>query len=134
MADAIDIRGGVFKNGSATLVARIVGADGSVIQQADVSAIAYTIYRVDPNDADGDTAIDGHEGVAVTVADVIFDTLQTGDLWDVDDTGYNFKHVIDVGTNAAFAVAGATYRVVYTLTSADADDLRNLVRFRVVAI
>ena len=58
----------------------------------------------------------GHEGESVTVPSLIFDSLQNDDLWDVDDTGYNFKHTLDVSANQVFLVAGRTYLVVFTLT------------------
>jgi len=133
MADASDIHGVVFKNGSATLLARVVGAGGAAITQATISAIKYTIYLLDANDPDAGTAVDGHTDVAVSpVSSVIFDALQTDDLWDVDATGYNFKHVLDVSANQAFAKAGRTYRVVFALTPTSGQVI--LVRFRVQAI
>ena len=36
MSDAQDIHGTVFKNGSATLLARVVGPSGAVMTQSDV--------------------------------------------------------------------------------------------------
>jgi len=132
MASAAEIHGTVFKNGSATLLARVVGADGSAIQQADLSAAEYTVYLIDPDDPDGDTAVSGHSAVSVAVASLIYDDLQTDDLWDVDDTGYNFKWVLDVSTNQAFATAGRSYRVVFTLTPRGGQEV--LVRFRVNCI
>ena len=119
MADASDIHGVVFKNGSATLLARVVGAGGAAITQATISAIKYTIYLLDANDPDAGTAVDGHTDVAVSpVSSVIFDALQTDDLWDVDATGYNFKHQLDVSTNALFSTAGRWYKIVVTITPA----------------
>jgi len=132
MADASDIHGVVFKNGSATLLARVVGAGGAAITQATISAIKYTVYLLDENDPDAGTALDGHTDVAVDKATAIFDALQTDDIWDVDGTGYNFKHVLDVSANQAFAKAGRTYRVVFELTPTSGQVI--LVRFRVQAI
>jgi len=138
MAAAQDILGTVFKDGSATLVARVVGADGSVIQQADVSAIAYTVYLLDDSDPDSGTAVDGHEDEACVVADTIFDSLQSGEMWKdaagnyIDQIGYNFRHVLDVSSDQAFAAAGRNYRIVFTLDMAAGQDV--LVRFRLHAI
>jgi len=132
MADAIDVHGGVHKNGSATLLARVVGADAQPIQQADIASAEYTIYLLDETDPDAGTAVTGHTAVEVTVADLIFDTLQKDALWDVDPIGYNFRHVLDVETAQAFAVAGASYRIVFGLTPAVGQVI--LVRFRVHAI
>lgn len=132
MPDAQDIYGTVFKNGSATLLARVVGADGSAIQQADLASAKYTIYLLDDTDPDSGTAVTGHTDVAVAVADLIFDTLQNDNLWDVDATGYNFRHVLDVSANQAFATAGRHYRIVFELTPTSGQVI--LVRFQVHAI
>jgi hypothetical protein len=132
MADASDVHGVVFKNGSATFLARVVGAQGTPITQANTASAKYTAYLLDENDPDAGAAITGHTSVAVGVASLIFDSLQTDDLWDVDATGYNFKHVLDVSGNQAFAAAGRTYRVVFELTPTSGQVI--LVRFRVHAI
>ena len=128
MADAIDIHSNAFKNGSVTMLARVVGADAAAIVQADISTIAYTVYLLDDQDADSRTAVTGHDAAALSIATVIFDTLQTGDEWTEDDTGYNFSHVLDVSSNEAFAIAGRRYLVEHILTPATGQVI--LVRFR----
>ena len=132
MADAADIHGTAFKNGSATLLARVVGGDGQPIVQADVSSAEYSVYLLDDQDSDARTAITGHAGVALTVANVIFNSLQTDSLWTVDTTGYNFRYVLDVSANPAFAVAGRRYLVEFALTPATGQVI--LVRFRINVI
>ena len=132
MADASDISGTVFKNGSATLLARVVGAQGTLIIQANIASAKYTAYLLDENDPDAATSIAGHTDVAVDVASLIYDSLQKDDLWDVDDTGYNFKHVLNVSTHQVFATAGRSYRIVFELTPTSGQVI--IVRFRVHAI
>ena len=132
MADAQDIHGTVFKNGSATLLARVVGAAGAVLTQADLAAVKYSIYLLDDDDADSQTAVTGHAGVTLPVSAVVFDTLQTDALWTKDAVGYNVKHVLEVAGHPAFAAAGRSYRIVYELTPAAGQVI--LVRFRVHAI
>ena len=132
MPDASDVHGTVFKDGSATLLARVVGADGSAVTQADVASAKYTVYLLDDADPDAGTAVDGHTDVAVSVASLIYNSLQVDDLWDVDQAGYNFKHVLDVSAKTAFATAGRNYRVVFELTPTSGQVI--LVRFRVHAI
>jgi len=132
MADAQDTHGTVFKNGSATLLARVVGAAGAAVTQTDIASAKYSIYLLDDDDPDSQTPVAGHSGVSLTVSAVIFDTLQTDALWTKDTIGYNFMHVLEVAAHAAFAVAGRTYRIVYELTPAAGQVI--LVRFRVNAI
>lgn len=132
MADASDIHGVVFKNGSATLLARVVGSDGAPVEQGHIASAAYTVSLLDEGDPDAATPVTGHTDVAVAVASLIYDSLQNDDLWDVDEVGYNFKHVLDVSSNPAFATAGRSYRVVFELTPTSGQVI--LVRFRVHAI
>ncbi len=132
MAHAADIFGTVFKNGSSTLLARVVGADGAPIKQADIASGKYSVYLLDHDDPDEMTVVTGHDGVSIDVGSVIFDTLQTDTIWDVDETGYNLKHVLDVSANQAFIVAGRDYRIVFELVPGGGQVI--LVRFRVHAI
>jgi hypothetical protein len=130
--NANDIEGVVFKNGAATLLARVVGADETAVQQADISAAEYTAYLLDQSDPDVATAVEGHEAVDLVVADVIYDALQTAAPWDVDSTGYNFACTLDVGEHQVFTIAGRRYRIVVTLTPASGQPI--LVRFQLWAI
>jgi hypothetical protein len=132
MANASDVHGVVFKNGSATLLARVVGADATPVTQADLASARYTAYLLDESDPDAGAAVAGHAGVSVDVASLIYDELQNDALWDVDDSGYNFKHVLDVSTDQVFTIAGRLYRVVFELTPTSGQVI--LVRFRLHAI
>lgn len=132
MPDASDIHGSAFKNGSATLLARIVGKDGANVVRSDLVAVKYGVYLLDDRNADGRTAVTGHADVALAVPDVVFDTLQTDAIWTVDSVGYNFRHVLDVSTHHAFAVAGRRYLVEYRLTPAVGQII--IVRFRINVI
>ena len=116
MAEAIDTYGTAFKNGSVTLLARIVGGEGNNIVRADVVAAKYTVYLLDDQNPDGRVAVAGHTDAALAVTEVIFNTLQTDAIWTVDEIGYNFRHVVDVSAQPAFAVAGRRYLVEYQLT------------------
>jgi hypothetical protein len=132
MANAEDIHGVAFKNGSITLLARVVGGDGQNIAQADVSAAEYTVHLLDDDDADSRTVVTGHANVALTPADVIFNSLQTDTLWTADTTGYNFRYVLDISQDQAFAVAGRRYLVEVELTPPSGQLV--LIRFRVNVI
>ena len=132
MADAADIYGTAFKNGPATLLARVVGSDGQAVTQADIASAKYAVYLLDDQDADGRTSVDGHTDVSLTVADVVFDSLQTDALWTVDELGYNFRHTLDVSAKQAFATAGRRFLVQYELVPNSGQAI--LVRFRVNVI
>ena len=132
MSESAEIHGTVFKNGSATLLARVVGEDGAGVTRASLSAADYTVYTLDTNDPGAAVAVAGHDNGSVGVSALIYDALQTDALWDVDTIGYNFRHVLDVSTNQAFAAAGQTYRVVFRLTPTSGQVI--LVRFRLYAI
>lgn len=129
MAEAIDIHGAAFKNGSVTLLARIVDDEGDNIVQADVVAVKYTVHLLDDQNPDGRTAVAGHTDVALVVSEIIFNTLQTDAIWTVDEIGYNFRHVLDVSAYQAFTVAGRRYLVEYQLTPTVGQMI--LVRFRI---
>ena len=132
MADAQDVHGIVFKNGTATCLARVVGADAANITQSDIATITYSVYMLNDQNADTRADVTGHTDAALVVVDTIFDTLQTDAIWTIDDTGYNFKHEIDISSNEAFAIAGREYLVEFSLTPSSGQLI--LVRFRTGAI
>lgn len=132
MAEAQEIHGTVFKSGSATLLARVVGATGLTIVRADITSIKHSIHLLDERDPDAQTPVAGHVDVPLAVNDVIFNALQLDTLWTKDDQGYNFKHQLDASTQPAFTIAGRAYRVLYELTPAAGPKI--LVRFRVHVI
>jgi len=113
---AKQIQGTVITNGTATLMARLVGWNGAAITQADVSAVTYTVYAVGAKDPAERTADEDHEGVPLTVAAVVYDELQTDAVWTADATGYNFRHTVPITGNPAFADPQRQYVVEYTLT------------------
>jgi hypothetical protein len=79
------------------LLACIRGQDRTPITQATMTAITFRVFQYDSH-AEAENDENGAEvGVvaSLTVADVLFDTLQTDNDWDdTDDTGYNLKHII----------------------------------------
>jgi hypothetical protein len=132
MAEARNIDGNAFKNGSAILMARIVGAGGVNILRSEINAIRYSVYLLDDFDPDQRTAVAGHDNVLLATAGLVFDSLQTDPAWTVDAVGYNFRHILDVSTHPAFSVAGRRYLVEYRLTPTTGQVI--LVRFRINVI
>lgn len=150
MPTGADTFGRVQKNATKTLMARLVNKDADLLTQAQFSSgssssdgqcdepVAYSIYLLDDQDPDSRTVVDGHDDVALYASDVIFDSLQTDDLWVDDDgnaidaTGYNFRHTIDICPDNAFALAGRNYLVEYRLQPLAGEVI--LVRFRLNCI
>ena len=60
MANAADIRGTVFRKGSAVLLARVVGADGNLLAPLDLASAEYTIHALDLGDPNAETPVNGH--------------------------------------------------------------------------
>ena len=123
--EASDIYTTAHKNGTRRLDARVRNWDGDDILQADISSIAYTAYLLDASNPDTRTAITGHSAVSLTIADVIFGTLQT----DEYSSNYNFSHTPPIGTTNLFTIAGRDYLIEYTITPTSGEKI--IVRFRV---
>jgi hypothetical protein len=131
---ATDIYGTVFKNGTATLMARILNDQTAPIVCGAIRSAAYSVYLLDDEDADARSPVPGHGQVPLAVGDVIFDQLQSGPPWDAseDSEGYNFRHVPDTSRQPAFPIAGRRYLVEYRLTPLAGQPI--LVRFRINVI
>jgi hypothetical protein len=104
-----------IENGAAVLMARIVDGAGRSIRQVEVAAIAYWIYEIDDRLPRGRVAA-GHDGVALDVSKVLFDSLQAGGLWSIDVSGYNFRHEFDVPHDDILFTAGACFDIRYEFT------------------
>lgn len=129
---AHNIHGTVFQNGTAALLARVLGNNGAPIVQADAATIDYSIYLLDDDDPDRRQPVEGHEDVALEPTTVILNELATDVLWTVDAVGYNFLHQPDASANPAFPWAGKKYLVEHRLHPPAGQIV--LVRFRLYAI
>ena len=132
MPQANDIFGSAFKNGSAVLMARIVDSAGVVVQPSGVDEIEYSVFELDPCRPDVLSVVAGHDGVALDVGDVVFNSLQTGGLWTVDEVGYNFRHEIDVSEDEAFPKAGTQYQIRYQISPTNGQ--KTIIRFQIRVI
>jgi hypothetical protein len=113
--NARNVQGVINTNGTATCMARVVGWSNEAITQADIASAAYTVYLVSATDPNVWTVVDNHDAEVLTVASIVYDTLQTATPWTVDATGYNFRHTVPIAS-AAFATPARSYVVQYTLT------------------
>ena len=82
----------IWEDSGYTVLARILGHDGAAIEQADVSAITWTVSeRTVP-----DTVVDSG---TLAIVSTVFDTLQTADdRWTMDTTGFNFAVAMEAAT------------------------------------
>jgi hypothetical protein len=103
----------INEGSGALFLSRVTIWDGSNAQQADISSITYATY-----DLDGDTPETAVGSGSLTVANVVFDALQTDAVWTKDSTGYNFSHAIPA---ADLPNGGHRYRVVYVFTPASGE-------------
>lgn len=85
--------------------------DGSLITQADIASITWTLFNAD---SDPPTADPGYEDETALVSQVIFDELQTHPL---NGRPYNFKHVLP----AAALSAPNNWRIEYLVTPNDGE-------------
>lgn len=109
-------------------MARILDEDGDELTQSAVTGVTYSIFSLASDNSR--TVVTGHDGASLTVADVIFDTLLTTKRWTRDDTGYNFRHVVDISANAAFSTTGK-YLIEYIVDPAVGQNI--IVRFLIMA-
>lgn len=98
------------EDGSAYVMARVMRKNSSqnlvAVQQSDLSSITRKVFLVsDESVVLGPTAL--------TISDVILNSLSTGSIWTVDSTGFNF---IDTVPPTAFPTGDAEYRIEYKFT------------------
>ena len=102
---------GVWEDTTNTMLARVVGADAATVVQANVTRIEFKAF---------DLSIAGSSAVAsstaLTISEVIFDTLQTDDRWTKDTTGYNFAHLVP---STVMSKGGHRYQIEYMATFSD---------------
>ena len=113
--------GRYFEGQSPNLMARVTGSDAVAITQAAIASIAYAVYDL----ADTSAAVDSG---TLTVADVVFDSLQTDARWTEDSTGYNFRWQLDGSQIDNFDVASGAeqkkrYRAEAVLTDTAGDKI-----------
>lgn len=133
MNNAWEIVAVVFKNDSATLLARVEGWDKALIVPENIAAVSYSVYRLGTRDEDPWTAVTGHIDKPIDPAAAVLAAPQLDDLWgDIDQVGYNFRHTLDVSAAPAFPDHAARYLVVVTITPLTGQPIQ--VRWRLSAI
>ena len=100
------ISGCVAEDSTFSIMARL-HVNGANAVQSDFSGITYKAW----NTNDRETVV---ASGSLSVATVVFNTLQTDGRWTEDATGYNFRH--DIAADV-FTTPGV-YRIEYTGTLA----------------
>ncbi len=100
------ILGRIVRRSGATVCGRVQGNLGTDITQASLSAITYQVVRLDGG---GTETVTGSG--TLTIADVVFDTLQVGDPRYTLSAGFNFLAVIPA---ACFQVGDRFHRIEVT--------------------
>ena len=98
-------RSTIYEDTGVTCMARIVGADSTAITQSTTSAITLAVFK--------NASTSATYTASLTVADVVFNTLQTDGRWNLDSSGYNFRYS---AIASIFADGDATYRLEYKFT------------------
>jgi len=108
MADAKVHSSTAFEDSGHSIMARVIGNDAASIVQSDITSIAYKVRDL----ACGEQTV----SAAMTVATVVFDTLQTDARWTVDLIGYNFRYDVPA---SELPNGSRTYRfeIVFTPSS-----------------
>jgi hypothetical protein len=75
--------------------------------KANINTLTYTVFDI----SNGSTPVIKQAETSLVLADVWFDTMQTGDEWTIDDTGYNFGAEIPGTCFTSDEVKGKTFRV-----------------------
>ncbi|MDO4628223.1 MAG: hypothetical protein Q4C70_03485 [Planctomycetia bacterium] len=110
MAQAVNFSVRAFANGTIFICSKVFDLAGTRITSADLSGISYTIYSLGTRGNSERRAVTGHENVSLSVADVFFDTLQTG-VFNGSNVEYNFRWTIDNSENECFPNANEKYLV-----------------------
>lgn len=103
-----------FRNSGWTALARVQGPDGANLTQTTTTGVSVTVKQQDGTQT---------YTASLTVADVIFDTLQgtpsnPDARWREDETGFNFACEIPA---TAFPAAGH-YRIEFVFNPAAGED------------
>lgn len=112
----------VWEGQDLVTMARIVTADGTDLQQADISGTGgaeVTLRLIHTGSRRPDSAI---STTTIDKTAVVFDALQTDAYWNLDSTGYNYRHAFD-GTLVPYA---GQFRLQYTF-QADASTAFGLI-------
>lgn len=101
-----------FQGSDARLQNRLVTTDQSLLTTAEITSWSAKVY-----DASRGALVKKLVDQSTTTTGYFYDTLQTGNGWSRDSTGYNFEYVLD---GDAFKMEGGkNYRIEFEAVTAD---------------
>ena len=107
----------IIENNSSVLIARVRRAgNGGYLTQSTTTSISVKSYK----QGDGSLV---HTSTPV-IADVVFNTLQTGSEWQVDETGYNLRIPL---SGSHFPDGQVSYQLELEIVPTDGFTLRHSV-------
>lgn len=102
----------VFQGADARLQNRLVTTDQAVLVPTDITSWSARVYDMSKGTL-LKKLVDGSQDVSTN----FFATLQTGNGWSRDSTGYNFEYVVD---GDAFKMEGGKqYRIEFNAATVD---------------
>lgn len=115
-ASVISPTGRINKGSGCQIMSHERSGDNTDLLQADLTGASLSVF-----DLDGDQTTPVSGPTALTIANVVFDTLQTDARWDtdIDPGGYNFRYEIP---EAAFPIGGRRYRAEVTFDPTSGED------------
>ena len=97
----------VWAGNNLICLARILGDTGEYLLTTDLSSVTWQVL-----DLDNSKAVVGSG--TFSPGSVVYNTLQTDNIWTKDETGYNFKATVP---GANFPLAERRYRVVFSFVT-----------------
>lgn len=97
----------VYQSSAAILMARLVNESGANVTKEAIQTIECYVF--DTSSPTAPVVVPSY----VIKDDAIFDTLQLNPLWDEDDVGFNFRHVLQ---GPQLPLGNRTYAVEYRIT------------------
>ncbi|HEX3598900.1 MAG TPA: hypothetical protein VHU84_02085 [Lacipirellulaceae bacterium] len=112
---------------TAVLMARLVDPQGKCMNPAAIQSIEYSLFEV----AKGrrKRPVRGHVARRLNINEVVLAGLQNDDAWDVDCSGYNFRHEISVARSEVPAGGDVCYELLYLIRNTTGEE--SIVQFRV---
>lgn len=96
-----------MEDSGCSIMARVRLPSAAYITQAATTSVSRTVKPLHKPGAASSSSL--------TVSNVVFDTLQTGNFWTKDTTGYNFRDDISA---SVFVDKNGKYAVTYLFTPA----------------